>query len=121
MESGALAACDWALYRRELAETMEEATAVVAELSVHRVLRALLWWSGFNESFAQIQDDKLYWRFESETLPEFSPDLLVGEITELSSTLSEGWTFTDGSFSSQPPLSAEEMLSRLLGVIECRS
>ncbi|MBA4361974.1 MULTISPECIES: tail fiber assembly protein [Pseudomonas] len=63
--------------------------------------------------FAQVQDDRLHWKFEQDDQPEFAPDLVIIEITGVSPMPQEGWGFDGSTFSPPPPPSAEEIIARV--------
>lgn len=65
--------------------------------------------------FAQVQDDRLHWRFEQEEQPEFAPDLIVIEITGASPMPQEGWRFDGSQFMPPPPPTTEEVIARVQG------
>jgi hypothetical protein len=63
--------------------------------------------------FAQVQDDRLHWKFEQEEQPEFAPDLVIIEITGVSPMPQEGWGFDGTEFMPPPPPSTEEVIARV--------
>ena len=63
--------------------------------------------------------DKIYEKEECalygwtpENMPEFSPEIVLIDITELSPDIREGWSYVDGAF-SPPPLPAPPTLAEL--------
>jgi hypothetical protein len=65
--------------------------------------------------FAQVQDERLHWRFEQDELPEFAPDLVIIEITGVAPLPEEGWVFDGEAFVPPPPPSREELIERVQG------
>lgn len=51
--------------------------------------------------FAQIEGNRVHWVFESEERPEFAPNIILVEVTGLSPTPQEGWSYNPetGKFS----------------------
>lgn len=47
--------------------------------------------------FAQIYNKKAHWIFEAETKPEFAPDIILVDITNLSPQPQEGWDYDIGT------------------------
>jgi PKD repeat protein len=43
--------------------------------------------------FCQILDNKAYWIFEADTIPEFSPDIIIKDITNVNPQPQEGWSY----------------------------
>ncbi|MSU98479.1 hypothetical protein EB795_31945 [Pseudomonas mandelii] len=65
--------------------------------------------------FAQVQDERLHWKFEQAEPPEFAPDLVIIEITDSAPMPEEGWGFDGAAFLPPPPPSLEEVISRIQG------
>jgi hypothetical protein len=65
--------------------------------------------------FAQVQDERLHWKFEQEEFPEFAPDLVIVEITGSAPMPEEGWVFDGEAFLRPPPPSREEIIARIQG------
>jgi len=64
------------------------------------------------KKFAQILYGKAHWIFEAEVKPEFSPDIVLVEITDLATQPQEGWDYIDGQF-MESNVSTEELLATL--------
>ncbi|WP_458725641.1 tail fiber assembly protein [Pseudomonas mandelii] len=64
-------------------------------------------------TFAQIQDEKLHWKFEQEDAPDFAENLVIVEITDLAPMPEEGWSYEGGDFMPPPPPTAEEIMARI--------
>lgn len=72
--------------------------------------------------FCQILNQKAHWIFEAETRPEFAPDIVIKEITNLNPQPQEGWdydvatdTFSEPTFEPiEPQPTLEEMQTQAL-------
>jgi hypothetical protein len=60
------------------------------------------------KKFAQIYNGKAHWVFEAEEKPEFSPDIILVEITGRDD-IQEGWDYNSetGEFTEPQPIPAE--------------
>lgn len=59
--------------------------------------------------YAQVLHGVLHWKGEYETLPEFSPDIVMVDITEIMPEPEIGWQFVDGVFIAPPGKTIEEL------------
>lgn len=59
--------------------------------------------------FAQINNDKVHWIFDSEEKPNFAPNIVLIDITG-NNTVKEGWYYKSdsGEFTEQEPIQPEE-------------
>lgn len=63
------------------------------------------------KTFAQIKDGKAHWIFQSDECPEFAPDIVIADITDVTPVPGEGWSY-DGSVFSPPPGPTGEQVRR---------
>lgn len=55
------------------------------------------------KKFAQILEGKAHWVFEAEEMPEFAPNIVLKDITDLVPQPQEGWTYDEASDTFAPP------------------
>lgn len=53
---------------------------------------------------AQILHNKAHWIFEAETMPEFAPNIVLVDITNVTPAPQEGWDYQNGTFSEPQPV-----------------
>lgn len=53
--------------------------------------------------FAQVLNEKAHWIFESETEPQFAPNIVIVEITPAMGDVREGWNYDEVSRTFTPP------------------
>lgn len=72
--------------------------------------------------YAQILNNKAHWVFEAEEIPEFAPNIVMKDITDVVPQPQEGWDYNQetGWFSPpaiavppEPSLTLEEQISQL--------
>ncbi|VFR39645.1 hypothetical protein ANK1_2801 [plant metagenome] len=66
------------------------------------------------KKFAQIEDGRVHWVFAAAQCPEFHPDVVVIDITDVQPAPVEGMLYTGGDFQppAQPLASPEEARAR---------
>lgn len=62
------------------------------------------------KTFAQILHNRVHWIFEAEEKPEFAPNIVLVEITDLKNKPRVGWRYeeTTGQFSETPLFVVED-------------
>ena len=45
--------------------------------------------------YCQIIDNKAHWVFESDTIPQFAPNIIIKDITDINPQPQEGWDYDE--------------------------
>lgn len=75
---------------------------------------------------AQIYNGKVHWIFEAETIPDFAPDIIIKDITNVIPQMQEGWDYdieTDVATTpipviAPPPITLDEIKDNQLVLMD---